>query len=315
MKKNLRHYYLNSNLGYYIMYPIFRMHELFLRLIPDKAYIQYKFKKILGYNLDLKKPKTFNEKISFLKLYDRSALQTITADKFLVRDYIKEKIGAEYLIPLVLHTKNVKEIIPENLPDYPIIIKTNHNSSGGVIVKNKNETNWKAVRSKLKKLLRENYFYFSREWQYKNIEPRVIVEKLLTDDKGNIPPDYKLHCFNGKLIFTQVDLDRYEDHRRNLYNVDWEKIPCRWKYKNGNEVSKPFEYEKMKNLAEKIAADFIYLRVDFYSIGNSIFFGELTLHPGSGALIFYPPSFDKKFGEMLDIENIFKKVNSYVRKS
>lgn len=310
MKKSIRHYYLNTNLGYYIMYPVFRIHELLLRLIPDEPYIQYKFKKILGYRLNLNNPRTFNEKISFLKLHDRSAIQTVTADKYLVREFIKEKIGEEYLIPLVLQTKNVKDILPEKLPDYPVIIKTNHNSSGGIIVKNKNGVDWKAVRSKMKKLLRENYYYFSREWQYKNIEPRVIIEKLLTDSNGNIPADYKMHCFNGNLIFTQVDLDRYSDHRRNLYNVDWKRIPCRWKYENGDEVLKPKMYAKMKKLAEKIAADFTYLRVDFYSIGDSIFFGELTLHPGSGALIFYPQSYDKKFGQMLDIDDIFKKVNA-----
>ncbi len=307
MKKKIRQFYLDTDLGYYTLYPVFRIYELLLGLIPDKPYIRYKFKKILGYPLDLKNPTTFNDKISFLKLYDRSELQSMAADKFRVREYIKEKLGEQYLIPLVLHTKNIKELTPENLPDYPVVIKTNHNSGGVVIVRNKQEVNWKAVRFKFRKLLRENFYYFSREWQYKNIEPRIVVEKLLMDPNGNIPEDYKLHCFNGKLVFTQVDLDRHTDHKRNLYDVNWNLIPCKWIYENGNEVPKPSEYEKMKMLAESIAKDFTYIRVDFYLIGAEIFFGELTFHAESGLGKFKPSSFDEKFGAMLNIDEVLSR--------
>jgi hypothetical protein len=255
----------------------------------------------MGYGLNLKKPKTLNEKINWLKLHDRTPLHTIGADKYKVREYITNKIGKEYLIPLIFNTKKPQDIIPVNLPDFPVIIKTNHNSSGGIIIKDKKNVNWKRVRFDLKKLLRENYFYASREWQYKNIKSRIVVEKLLLDENGNIPYDYKMHCFNGKLVFTQVDLDRQTNHTRNLYDKDWKFIPCKWIYKNGKQIEKPATYNKMQLLAEKIAEDFIYVRVDFYVIQKKLFFGELTFHSESGSGYFEPKFFDDHFGSLLNL--------------
>ncbi|NYJ28036.1 ATP-grasp fold amidoligase family protein [Allomuricauda sp. ARW1Y1] len=304
MKQKIRHLYLNTSLGYVVLHPFFLFYEYGLRLIPDKTLLKHKFRSSMGYDLNLKNPRTLNEKINFLKIYERHPLLTIAADKYKVRGYIKKTIGEEYLIPLVLHTKNPEDIAPENLPNYPVIIKTNHNSSGGIIVKDKSSIDWNAKRKVLAKLLRENHYYSTREWQYKDIEPRIVVEKLLTDPKGNIPDDYKLHCFNGKLVFTQVDLDRHTDHKRNLYDVNWVRIPCSWFFDNGKDVLKPFQYMKMKELAEKIAKDFTYVRVDFYNTGESIFFGELTFHPGSGYEKFNPNSFDYELGEQLDLKNI-----------
>jgi hypothetical protein len=309
MKQKIRHFYLNTGLGYVVLHPFFVLYEHWLQLIPDKALVKRKFRSCMGRELDLENPRTLNEKINFLKIYERHSLLPIAADKYKVRDYIKETIGEEYLIPLVLHTKNPEEITPENLPDYPVIIKTNHNSSGGIIVKDKSQIDWKSKRKVLAKLLRENHYYSTREWQYKDIEPRIVVEKLLTDSKGNIPDDYKLHCFNGNLVFTQVDLDRHTDHKRNLYDVEWNRIPCKWIYENGEDVPKPSNYTQMKELAEKIAQDFTYVRVDFYSIGASIFFGELTFHSDSGFGRFTPESFDLKLGEMLNIEHIRTSLN------
>ena len=264
-------------------------------------HIKWKFKLHMGYSLNLENPQTFNEKINWLKLNDRTDLHTVSADKFKVRRYIENKIGGVYLIPLIYQTKNPKDIIPEILPDFPVIIKTNHNSSGGVIVKNKNDIDWQKTRFNLKKNLKENYFYSSREWQYKNIQPRILVEKLLVDENGAIPYDYKLHCFNGKLIFTQVDLDRQINHTRNLYDKDWNFIPCKWIYDNGKQIKKPDPFDKMKDLAETIAEDFIYVRVDFYVIKKTIYFGELTFHSESGLGHFTPNSYDKYFGEILKL--------------
>lgn len=309
MKQKIRHLYLNTSLGYFILHPFFLLYEYGLQLIPDKTLVKRKFRSSMGRELDLENPLTLNEKINFLKIYERHPLLPIAADKYKVREYIKDTIGEAYLIPLVLHTKNPKDITPENLPDYPVIIKTNHNSSGGIIVKDKSNIDWKAKRKVLAKLLRENHYYSTREWQYKDIEPRIVVEKLLTDSKGNIPDDYKLHCFNGKLVFTQVDLDRHTDHKRNLYDVEWKKIPCKWIYENGEDVPKPANYLKMKELAEKIAKDFTYVRVDFYSIDESIFFGELTFHSDSGFGKFIPKSYDSQLGKMLNITNVRTNLN------
>src|SRR5690606_31863903 len=130
----------------------------------------------------------------------------------------------------------------------------------------KESINWKEVQVKLKRRLKNNLYYGSKEWQYKDIKPRIIVEGLLTTEDGELPLDYKLHCFNGKLTFTQVDIDRHTCHRRNLYDLNWNFINCSWKYENGREIQRPDSYDLMRYLAEVIAKDFIYVRVDFYSV-------------------------------------------------
>lgn len=302
MKNILGRLYRTTTVGYILIRPFFMIYETVLKYMPDELHIKLKFKKHLGYKLDLKNPKTLNEKINWLKLYDRTELHTKAADKYAVREYIEKKIGSQYLVPLLFHTKKPKEIIPNNLPDIPFIIKANHNSSGGIIVKDKTKVNWKKIRIQLKKLLRENYFYSSREWQYKNIEPRIVVEKLLTDKSNNIPDDYKFHCFNGKVEFIQLDLERHIDHKRNLYDSEWKFIPCEWKYKNGKQLEKPESFEKMRELAEIIAKDFIYVRVDFYSLNDVIYFGELTFHSESGLGQFNPDSYDALFGSKLSLK-------------
>ncbi len=302
MKQFISKIYRNSRLGFTIIQPFKNLHE-YLRyaIVSDKKFINQEFEKHLGHKLDLENPKTFNEKLQWLKLNDRTPLHTICADKYKVRDYVVEKIGKEYLIPLVFETKNPRDIIPEKLPDYPVIIKTNHDSSGGVIVRDKSEHNWTYVQNTLAELLSVNYYYRFKEWQYKNIEPRIVVEKLLTDNSGDIPFDYKLHYFNGKLVFTQVDIDRQKDHKRNLYDENWNLLDVQWVYKPGNHVEKPKLFDKMIALGEVFAKDFCYIRVDFYHVNDKIYFGELTFHAEAGIGPFVPKQFDEDFGKLLKL--------------
>ncbi len=294
--------YRNYDFGYYLLRPVYLLYEFGLRCISDKYIIKSSFKKHMGYELDLKNPKTLNEKINWLKLYDRSSLHTLVSDKFKVREYVKEKIGSQYLIPLLYHTKDAKNISPENLPNSNFIIKTNHDSSGGVIVRNKSSIDWVKVQKRFRRLLKENHFYSTREWQYKNIEPRIVVEELLTYEDGSIPDDYKLHCFNGKFAFMMIDFDRHSERRtRNLYDKDWNLIPCNWGRPYGKKLEKPKGFDKMKKLAEKLAQDFIYARVDFYYVREKIYFGELTFHHASGFQKFYQEECDLKFGKLLNL--------------
>ncbi|MBU2938625.1 glycosyl transferase [Lacinutrix sp. C3R15] len=302
MKQLISNIYHNTRLGFAVIQPFKNVYE-YLRyaLIPDKTVIKKEFKTNLGYTPNFENPKTFNEKLQWLKLNDRTPLHTICADKYKVREYVKEKIGEDYLIPLVLETKNVRDIVPENLPDYPFIIKTNHDSSGGIIVRDKSKHNWINVQNTLAKFLNINYYYRYKEWQYKNIERRVVVEKLLMDENGGIPFDYKMHYFNGKLIFTQVDIDRQIDHRRNLYDANWNLLDIQWIYKTGRDVEKPKLYDKMIALGETFAKDFCYIRVDFYHVNDKIYFGELTFHAESGCGAFTPGHYDTDFGELLKL--------------
>lgn len=270
-------------------------------IFPLKIRLKQRFKRTLGYNLDLDNPLTFNEKIQWLKLNDRTPLHVICTDKYAVRTYVKEKIGEKYLVPLILQTTSTNDLTPEMLPDYPVIIKTNHDSGGGTIVRNKNEINWSEVRSHFKTRLSFNYDYGKGEWQYGEISPCIIVEKLLIDENGNIPADYKMHFFNGQLAFTHVDMDRETDHRRNLYDPEWSYIPCSLLYSNGRQIEKPSVYNEMIRIGRALSRNFIYVRVDLYVVQNKIYFGELTFHHGSGNELFTPIEWDQILGEKLSL--------------
>ena len=303
MKKLIRYIYRETDIGYMLIVSIRRFYDLIVyKTIPDDVYLKKDFKQNFGFELNLDDPKTLNEKIYWLKINDRTNLHTTCADKYAVRDYVRKQIGEKYLIPLLYHTTDPKNINEENLPDKPFIIKTNHDSGNVTIVMDKKDINWKRVQKKQALSLKNNYYYAGREWQYNNIKPRILVEKLLLDEDNKIPNDYKLHCFNGKLVFTQVDLGRFEDHRRNLYDENWNLINCEWgRFPNGVATEKPKNMNKMQELAEKLATPFDYVRVDFYSIDDNIYFGELTFHPGSGAEHFSPNEWDRKFGNMLSL--------------
>lgn len=309
MKQFIKNIYHDTILGYYLIYPFYFTYEIMLRIVPDKTFVKFNFKRHMGYSLNLKNPKTLNEKINWLKLHDRTSLQTICSDKFKVRDYIREKIGGQYLVPLCYETKNPRELIPENLPNYPFIIKTNHNSAGGIIVKEKKEVDWWKVQFHMRKLLRENYYYRTREWQYKNIEPRIVVEKLLQNNAGKIPFDYKLHCFNGKVVTIQVDMDRgSENHSRNWYDTNWKREPFKWSSVKGDgkktdpsqsDVEKPVTLDKMIKLSQILAEPFSYVRVDWYDVDSILYFGELTFHHDGGNRPIEPKEWDLKLGEKL----------------
>lgn len=293
--------YRKSEFGYNLLRPFYKIYELCIRAIPDKLFIEWYFKRYMGYSIDLNNPKTLNEKITWLKLYDRSDLHTLVADKFTVRSYVAKKIGEKYLIPLLYHTKNASDLKPENLPDTSFIIKNNHDSGGYLIVKDKSSVDWPKVQKQFKRNLKENFYYSTREWQYKNIEPRIVVEELLSTENGEIPNDYKCHCFNGKLAFVHVDISRFGDRRRNLYDTNWNLIPCVWQYENGELEKKPELFDQMKSLAETIAKDFIYARIDFYLVKGHIYFGEISFHHHSGTQKFKTPECDLKLGQQLKL--------------
>ncbi len=288
-----------------------RLYHFLLPIIPDKPLIQLKFKSHMGYTLDLKNPKTLNEKINWLKLNDRTPLHTQCSDKFLVRAFVENKIGKEFLVPLYYHTKNPSDIRPENVHSIPCIIKANHDSSGGIFIYDKSKVDWKTIQKSLGERLKSNYYLRSREWQYKNIEPRIIVEKLLVDKNGNIPFDFKLHCLNGKVRMISVDMGRGTDkHFRNWYNTKWEREPYSWSSpkENGkatipsiNDVPKPDTLEEMIRLSEILAQSFMYVRVDWYDLNGKLFFGELTFHHDGGFRPILPKSWDVRLGQELKL--------------
>ncbi|GGZ70410.1 ATP-grasp fold amidoligase family protein [Algibacter mikhailovii] len=298
----------NSKIGYY---PISLLLKIYYfpsyYLLPEKMVLKRRFKKHHKREIDLDNPRTLNEKIVWLELHDRTPLHTICADKYAVRNYIKEKIGNKYLVPLYYQTKRPEDIVPENLPEPPFIIKANHDSDGGVFVKNKENIEWHKVRTSLRRRLSKNYYPQSKQWQYKNIEPCIIVEKLLLDRNGNIPNDYKVHCFNGKVNMISVDVGRdSDDHYRNWYNAKWQREPYAWSSSKGEgkktdpsdeDVDKPLTLDEMIVLSEKLSKPFCYVRVDWYDVDGKLYFGELTFHHDGGNRPILPEKYDEILGQ------------------
>jgi len=279
------------------------------RLLPGSVFIKMKYKKNFGYKLNLKNPQTFTEKIQWLKLNNKDDLLTQCADKLAVRKYIKEKIGEEYLIPLVFYTYNADDIDPEKLPDFPVIIKTNHGSGGVIIVEDKTKCDFKEIRKNLKDALKLNFYYLGREWEYKNIKPCIIVEKLLRDESGNdVLNDYKIHCLNGVPQYIQTIFDRHIEVKENWYDTKWNLLDVYYYSPIKKEIPKPVFLDELLRIAAILSKDFIYVRVDLYSSHNQIYFGELTFRPLAGFMKFKPQEFDKIMGEKLVLPIIGSKL-------
>jgi len=282
-----------------------------LRYISDEAFLKLSFKAYQGYKLDLNKVETFNEKIQWLKLFDRNNKYTDLTDKYLVRKYVKERIGEQYLIPLLGVWNYVNEINFSKLPNQ-FVLKCNHDSGSVIICKNKQEFDTQKATKKLKKNLNTQYFWKSREYNYKNIKRKVIAEKYMIDIDGKEINDYKFFCFNGDPKFIQVDFARHTKHIRNYYNIDGTFIPVEYGCQSDRNLMLPkdIKLDEMINIAKKLSKDFIMVRVDLYQIENKIYFGELTFHHGGGFMKVNPFEYDKKWGSYIDIKNV-KKRNEY----
>lgn len=290
--------------------PIKAIYDFYrFRFVSDLAFINKEYKKVFGVYPNLNEPKTINEKIQWLKLNDRTPLHTICADKYQSREYIEQKIGNKYLVPLVFATKNVEEIKKDNIPNYPVIVKTNHDSGVYGIIVDRENYDYETLRNNLKKSLKKNHYFITKEWQYKNIEPRIIVERLIKDKNEKISDDYKIHCFNGKAKVVYVSVDREGLNKRNIYSEKWEPLMFTWAEKNkktenirGEEIEKPENFDAMLKLAEKVSEDFKYARIDFYNVDGKIFCGEITFHPGSGLHLIIPKKWDFILGEYLQLQ-------------
>lgn len=248
----------------------------------DTAFTKSTFEKKLGYPLNLKKPITFDEKLQWLKLNAMGELETICSDKYLVRGFVEKEVGIKYLIPLIFKTYNIDDISVNVIPEYPVIIKTNHASQQVFIIRNKYEADFDKIKESLRYQLRNNFYHGHREPQYKNIEPRVIVEKLLQNEEGEIPKDYKFHCFNGTPRFVHVDSEKSTGHKQNFYDSDWNHLAMSKEKPIGEIEPKPECFEEMLYLATKLSSNFIFVRVDLYLVKGGIYFGELTFTPTAG---------------------------------
>ncbi len=272
-----------------------------LKLLPDYIFLQIKYRYKFNKKLDLKKPQTFNEKLQWLKLYDRNPEYTKMVDKYEAKKYVANIIGEEYIIPTLGVYDKFEDINFATLPNQ-FVIKCTHDSGGLIICKDKTKLNIKEARKKINKSLKRNYFYTGREWPYKNVKPRIIAEQYMVDESGTELKDYKFFCFNGEPKLLFVAKDRPYATKFNYYDMDFKKLPFKQHYENFNDyIEKPKGFEKMVELSKKLSKDIPHVRVDFYDINGKVYFGELTFYHFSGFEKFEPEKWDRKLGDMLKL--------------
>lgn len=259
----------------------------------DRKYYEKAYKRFFGKELNLDSPKTFNEKIIRRILFDKKEIYSKLADKYLVREWVRKKIGEEYLIKLYEVYDSADQIDLKSLPR-EFVLKCNHDSGSVIVCDDKEKFDIKKTKKKLGIFLKRNFYYMTREWHYKNIKPRIICEEKLK----NIT-DYKFHCFNGEPKYLEVVFNRFKNRRQNVYDMDWKLVPFQMgEDKNtSKEILKPNNFEEMKKIVRELSNEFDYCRVDLYNDNGKIKFGEITFTPAMG-LDTIPYEFNKHLGSL-----------------
>ena len=269
-----------------------------------KGILENRFYNMVGYFPNLDTPKSFNEKLNWLKLYYKDPLMTKCVDKITFKDYIKETLGDGYTVPLIKVYNSPEEINFEELPNQ-FVIKSNCGWGGlqVCIVKDKNSVNIDNLKAQANNWILDwnNYFYQSFEWDCKDITPKIMVEEYIEQMDGQVY-DYKFFCYNGEPKNLFVAADRFQNKSFNFYDLDWNLLPFTRLYPNSKyPLKKPKNFNKMVELARKLSKPFPFVRVDLYEIGDKVLVGELTFFPGGGVEPFTPVEWDYKLGEMLKL--------------
>lgn len=274
------------------------------RFIPDRLWLRIKYLCRMGKNPDLKNPKTFNEKIQWLKLHNRKPEFSVMVDKYEVKKLIEKQTGAEYLIPTLGVWDKFEDIDFETLPNQ-FVLKCTHDSGGLVICKDKSKLDFEKAKDKINQSLKNNYFWHGREWPYKNVKPRIIAEQYMVDESGVELKDYKIFNFNGQPRLIQVDFNRFVKHTKNIYDTEWNYLNVAINYPTDPtvDIKKPECLDKMLKMAKELSVGLPFLRTDFYVINGQIYFGELTFSPGSGFMKITPESFDLEMGSWIRLPN------------
>lgn len=281
--------------------------EYVSKLLPDKAYLKLRYRLIMGKKLNLKTPQTFNEKLQWIKLNDRNPEYTKMVDKYEVRKYIADKIGEEYLIPLLGVWDSPDEIDFDSLPEQ-FVLKCNHNSGLGMcICKDKSKLDIEKVKKELRKGLKQDYFITSREWPYKNVKRKIIAEKYMEDSNGKFV-DYKFFCFNGFVHNVMVCIDRdIGDTKFYFFDKEWNLLRLN---KRGKEAPQEFSLykprcmDKMFDIASILSKNLSYARIDLYEVDGNIYFGEITFFPDSGFDANLLAETDDLFGKLLKLKGV-----------
>lgn len=277
-------------------------------MVPDGPYLRVAFKKYLGYPLSLSDPKTYNEKLQWLKLHDRNPLYTTLVDKYAVKKWVAQRIGEEHVVKTIASWDSPDNILLEDLPDR-FVLKTNHDSGTVCICRDKSTFDLESAKKKLSKSMARNYYYMAREWPYKNVKPIVFAEEYLeTIDHGDVP-DYKFFCFDSKckLMFVATDRFAAEDTKFDFFDENYNWLDVKHGHPNADvQPPKPPHFEMMKDLAEKLSRGIPHVRVDFYDTPKGVFFGEMTFYHHAGFVPFVPSKWDLEFGKLIDLSLVSK---------
>lgn len=274
------------------------------RWVDDITYLKVLYKGFIGKKINLDNPSTFNEKLQWLKLYDRQDQYTLLVDKYEVKKIVAEMIGQEYIIPTIGVWNSFDEIDFKSLPKQ-FVLKCTHDSGGLVICKNKDTFDMDAARKKINRCLQSNYYWRGREWPYKNVKPRILAEEYVEDSTTNDLRDYKFFAFDGvpKALFIATDRqDASIDTKFDFFDMDFNHLPFTNGHPNANQVpEKPRHFELMKDLTARLSTGIPQVRVDFYEVNRKVYFGELTLFHWSGFVPFNPEEWDKTFGSWITL--------------
>ncbi|WP_461532682.1 ATP-grasp fold amidoligase family protein [Sinomicrobium sp.] len=283
-----------------------------LKFLPQKHFVGIYYEYYTRKKLSLDDPKELNEKIQWLKVFYRPKILNQLVDKYAVRVYVEEKIGKEYLNECYGVYDTVKDVNFDSLPS-EFVLKGVHGSGFNLIVKDKAKLNKFKARLKMRKWLFHNFYYKAgHEWAYKDVKPRIIVEKYLREIDLGLLHDYKFFCFNGVPKFIHIDVDRFGKHQRLFYDTEWNKLPYKHYLPNSAEVEQPSSLNLMLEISEKLSEGFPLVRVDLYATEGRVIFGELTFYPGNGVLEFTPDKFNKTTGDYLSLPKL-KKGQKYIR--
>ena len=274
---------------------------VFHHVLSDKIHLKVLFPRKVGYKLNLKNPRTFNEKLNWLKLYNRKPEYTMMVDKYAVKDYVAKTIGKQYVVPCIGVWDNADDINFDELPNQ-FVLKANHNSCSTLVCKDKSKLkDIDSIRKEFNHSLGKNLFYLLGEWPYKNVPPKVFAEKFLDDHMDNELQDYKWWCFDGKPTYMYQSIKRKEVYE-NFYDMDYNvvEIDHGWPRRKP-EFEKPAAFEEMKSLAAKLSAGIPFVRVDFFYVDGKVYFAELTFFDWAGLRPFDNYETDLKLGKLIKL--------------
>ena len=285
------------------------MNQIFIKLwqrgllnwLPDKSFLKLMYHIRTDKKLNLKQPKTYNEKLQWLKLYDRKTEYTNMVDKYEVKKYVADIIGEEHIISTLGIWDKFDDIKFDSLPEQ-FVLKCTHDSGGLVICRDKQKLDLDLTREKIEKSLRTNYYKHGREWPYKNVKPRIIAEKYMVDESGTELKDYKVMCFNGEPKLIQIHKGRFVDHTQDFYDINWNFINVSQGCKNSTELMpKPAFLDEMLSLSKELSAGIPHVRVDWYYVNGQLYFGELTFFDASGFDDFEPDEYNEILGSWITL--------------